>query len=355
MFRQMTVVAARPTMVVLAPPGLLSAVFLSAALLSAAGPATSYADQAEAPSDKENAQSPAQIAQWVNDLNSDFFAVRQAASRNLREAGLAAVKPLAVAADGRQSEVTRRAIDVLDALCDLDDVELVESAREALEGLAKNSQRRLPAQRASVVLRAQRLRQQRAAMAEIQHLGGVVSYASIEDGDLVIGQIQLGNKWTAGDGGLQYLTKLGRIEQLKLYGTQFTDEGLEHLTKLTAVQSLKLYATQISDEGQARLEGALPGTQVDRRHGALLGVSGAGDIGGCRVIGVREGTAAQRYDVQVNDVITEVNGKAIPDMTALVATIAKQKPGDRIKLTLVRDGESLEKEIVLGELGEETE
>jgi S1-C subfamily serine protease len=103
------------------------------------------------------------------------------------------------------------------------------------------------------------------------------------------------------------------------------------------------------------LEGALPGTQVDRRYGALLGVSGAGDIAGCRVTGVREGTSAQRYGIELNDVITEVNDKAIPDMAALVATIAKQKPGDRITLTLVRDGETLEKEVVLGELGEETE
>jgi hypothetical protein len=295
-----------------------------------------------------------EIHQWIANLDSNVFAVRQAASRNLREAGGAVIEPLTSAANGIQSEVTRRAVDILEALCDADDFETADAARSALENLARSTHR-LPAQRASLVLRGQRLRQQRTALAQIQRLGGSVTYAGIEEGELVIGSLVLGRKWEAGDEGLKYLPKLGRIEQLKLYGPQFTDEGLEQLAQLTGVQRLKLYATRISDDGQLRLQRALPGTEVDRRHGALLGVSGSGEKKGCLVTLVREGTAASRAGIERDDVITQVNGEPIPDMATLVATISKQRPGDRIKVTLLRGDDEIDKDIVLGELGEETE
>lgn len=316
-------------------------------LLSVAMPAFA-ADEAAGPA----AVDP--IPQWIAELNSDLFSVRQAASRSLREAGIAAVHPLRAAADGRRSEVTRRAIDVLESFCDSDDLEIAEAAREAL-GKLEHSEHRLPAQRASQVLKRERLRQQRAALAQIQRLGGVVSYAMIDDGELLIGSLVLGRRWDAGDAGLKYLTKLGRIEKLKLYGHQFTDAGLDSLSELAGVQELKLYVTQISDEGQVRLQAALPGTKIDRRHGALLGVSGVGDAKGCLIGQVRDGTAASRAGILMHDIITHVNGAPIPNMEALVSTIARQKPGDRITVTLLRDDETVEKEIELGELDEDME
>jgi hypothetical protein len=304
--------------------------------------------------DMRTEQDPQQVQQWVADLNSGQFAVRQQASRKLRDAGLVAVSPLVAAADGRQSEVTRRAVDVLDSLCESDDEQVVEAAKNALEQLV-HSTHRLPAHRASVVLRGQRLRQQRAALVEILRLGGTVTSAAVDDGELVVGQLLLGHKWEAGDDGLRYLVKLGRIETLKLYGSQFTDSGLEHLTKLAGVQLLKLYATQITDDGQQRLQLALPGTLVDRRHGALLGVSGVGDAKGCRLSTVRDGTAAHRAGLEVEDVITGVNGTPIPNLETLIATIAKRRPGDRVKITFLRGDQPLERSIVLGELGEDME
>ena len=326
--------------------GKLTTVFV---LMSAVVRPPTYA-AAQSPSDTGSQE----IQQWVAQLDSPEFAVRQQASRKLRDAGLAAVKPLVTAADGRQSEVTRRAVDVLDSLCESDDEDLVTAAKDALEALA-HSRHRLPAHRASVVLRGQRLRQQRAALAEIQRLGGSVTAAIIDDGELVIGQLVLGRKWEAGDEGLKHLARLGRIESLKLYGSQFTDEGLEDLAKLAGVQHLKLYATQISDEGQQRLQAALPGTLVDRRHGALLGVSGVGDAKGCRLIMVRDGSAAQRAGLDIDDVITQVNETPIPDLQTLIATIAKQRPGDRVKVAFLRGDQPLERSIVLGELGEDME
>ena len=324
-----------------------------AVTLLASGGSPAVGAAGDPPSGAPHAVTPEQIQQWIADLDSDQFVLRQAASRKLRSCGLAAVKPLAAAADGRQSEVTRRAIDVLDLLCEEDDAEVAEAARDALEQLV-HSAHRFPAHRASVVLRGQRLRQQRSALTEIQRLGGIVSYANVEDGELVVGLLVLGRRWEAGDEGLKYLAKLGRVGQLKLYGPQFTDEGLVHLGTLAGVQLLKLYATEISDDGHRRLQERLPGTQIDRRHGALLGVSGVPDVKGCRIT-VRAGTAAERAGIETEDVITSVDGEAVPDLQSLIAIIAKQKPGDRIRVSLLRDDRLLEKEVVLGELGEDTE
>lgn len=302
--------------------------------------------------DQNQTETAPTVQRWIGDLNSGVFATRQAATRKLRETGAAAIGPLTAAADGRQSEVTRRAVDVLEAFCDSDDMDTAEAAREAL-GRLSQSKHHLPAQRAALVLKGQRLRQQRIALAQIQRLGGAISYAMIEDGELVISALVLGRRWEAGDDGLRFLPKLGRIEQLKLFGPQFTDAGLEHLTRLAGVQRLKLYVTQISADGQKRLQQALPGTDVDRRHGALLGVSGSGDAKGCQVTLVREGTAAARAGIVPHDVITRVNGEPIPDMAALVATIAKQKPGDKISVTLLRGDDEVDKQVVLGELEED--
>ncbi|HQU41951.1 MAG TPA: PDZ domain-containing protein [Pirellulales bacterium] len=306
----------------------------------------------EQPQKQDRRTEAATIAQWIADLDDGQFAVRQAASRKLREAGVEVVRPLAAAADGKRSEVTRRAIEVLDALCDSDDAGVAEAARQALEELA-DSTRRFAAHRASVVLRGQRLRRQWAALTEIQRLGGTIRAASIEDGELRVGSLLLGRRWEAGDEGLKHLTRLGRIEQLKLYGPQFTDAGLQHLAALSGVQTLILYATDISDDGQRRLEEALPGTQIDRRHGALLGVLGTPGTG-CR-ISVKPGTAAERAGIETDDVITSVNGQAVADLPALIAIIAKQKPGDRIRVSLLRGDQPQEKDVVLGELGEDGE
>lgn len=293
------------------------------------------------------------IGQWIADLDHDQFAVRQSASRKLREAGLVAVEPLKAAADGKRSEVTRRAIEVLDALCDSDDAEAATAASEALKKLAQSSHR-LAAHRATVVLRGQRLRRQWAALTEVQRLGGIVGSPLIEDGELVINSLTLGRKWEAGNEGLKHLSRLGRIEQLKLYGQQFSDEGVESLAAVSGVQKLMLYVTGISEDGRRRLQDALPGTQIDLRRGALLGVMGTPGAG-CRVNTVKPGSAAERAGIESDDLIVSVDGQPVPDLSALIAIIAKQKPGDRIHINLLRGDEPFEKDVVLGELGEDTE
>lgn len=70
------------------------------------------------------------------------------------------------------------------------------------------------------------------------------------------------------------------------------------------------------------------------------------------VIGdVISGTPAAQAGLQVNDVITAVDGQAVTDAQALVDTIASHKPGDQVTLTVYRSGQadSLSITVTLGE------
>ncbi|MFO1096591.1 MAG: PQQ-binding-like beta-propeller repeat protein, partial [Planctomycetaceae bacterium] len=56
------------------------------------------------------------------------------------------------------------------------------------------------------------------------------------------------------DRGLEHLVRLGRLEQLNLYGNQITDAGLVHLQGLTALRKLDLSLLPITDIGIAHLQ-----------------------------------------------------------------------------------------------------
>lgn len=82
----------------------------------------------------------AEIAALVEQLDSDSFAERQAASGKLSRIGQPAIASLAKAAVGDSLEVTARAIDILRTMLKSDDEPTQKAARAALEELAKGEQ-----------------------------------------------------------------------------------------------------------------------------------------------------------------------------------------------------------------------
>lgn len=62
---------------------------------------------------------------------------------------------------------------------------------------------------------------------------------------------------------------------------------------------------------------------------------------GAKVATVTSGGAAEAAGLQEGDVITKVNNTTIADGTQLIVTIRSFAPGDRVQLTLTRDGESM--------------
>jgi putative serine protease PepD len=81
---------------------------------------------------------------------------------------------------------------------------------------------------------------------------------------------------------------------------------------------------------------------------AYLGVS-LPDDGEATLLEVREETPADRAGLQAQDVVTEVNGKAINTGDDLRAAIDARKPGDKITLTIERSGDERSVEVTLGE------
>jgi hypothetical protein len=73
---------------------------------------------------------------WIEQLDADRFADRQAASEKLKEAGIKAVPALAEAAETGAPETIARAVDLLADLLTKGDVDAKTSAKTALEKLA---------------------------------------------------------------------------------------------------------------------------------------------------------------------------------------------------------------------------
>jgi putative serine protease PepD len=93
------------------------------------------------------------------------------------------------------------------------------------------------------------------------------------------------------------------------------------------------------------------GGEVDS---GFLGVSTAevrsGD-GGAAVVDVSEGSPAADAGFEKGDVITAIDGDRIASVTDLVATVRSHSPGEKIKVTFERDGETQEVEVTLSKAG----
>jgi len=75
---------------------------------------------------------------------------------------------------------------------------------------------------------------------------------------------------------------------------------------------------------------------------ALLGVSigDTSDSTGAKVSAVTKGGAADKAGMAVGDVITKVGSRVTPDADSVIAAVRSLRPGDKVELTVKRDGAS---------------
>jgi serine protease Do len=74
---------------------------------------------------------------------------------------------------------------------------------------------------------------------------------------------------------------------------------------------------------------------------------------GALVAEVVPGSPAEQGGLQRDDVVVSIDGQVVKDAGALRSRVATTQPNKALKLEVVRDGERLEKEIVLGQLDSE--
>jgi S1-C subfamily serine protease len=98
--------------------------------------------------------------------------------------------------------------------------------------------------------------------------------------------------------------------------------------------------------------GSGPGTGRERR--ATLGViptygEDEQSVKGVKISGTTDGSPAAKAGLKENDVLVGWNGKALDNLMDLSTALAESKPGDKIKVKLLRDGKPIEIEATLAE------
>ncbi len=299
---------------------------------------TVRADEAPQPPAAE----PAQVSEWIEQLDSDLYVVRERAMRQLEDAGPAAMEQLATAANGENLEVATRCVRLLLQLSEAEDLDISTAALEAIAALENRPVERRAAEAILHGLRA------RKALAAIVELGGVEKDQYQHDGEMVVSHLHLGEGWKGGDEGLRHVRQLEFLRQLSIHGTPVTDKGLDHLQGMQHLVRLELYGTQATRAGVEELAKTMPRVDIDFRGGAMLGVGGIPHPKGAQVTFIQGQSAAAFAGLLPGDIITRFNGQAFQGFEGLTAFIARCQPDEKATLEILREGQTLTKEVRFG-------
>jgi Do/DeqQ family serine protease len=83
--------------------------------------------------------------------------------------------------------------------------------------------------------------------------------------------------------------------------------------------------------------------------------SGNPDVRGMLIVGVYIDSPADQAGIQTGDVLTAINGQRISRVRDVLDLIAGRKPGDRVNVEILRDGETLELTMVTTERPTQTD
>ncbi|MEY3020520.1 MAG: hypothetical protein RLZZ272_1504 [Actinomycetota bacterium] len=90
----------------------------------------------------------------------------------------------------------------------------------------------------------------------------------------------------------------------------------------------------------------ITGLDVSREAAARAGLE---TTRGALIDSVAEGSAADAAGLRPGDVVTAMDGRALASMSELVAEVRRRLPGETVRLTIARDGSTLDVDVVLGE------
>ena len=371
------------------------ALLIIVAYASAAFCAQSAADEPA----RQEAPSPEQIAEWIAELDSDRFLVRETATDNLIDAGAPAIAPLAKALRGGGLELATRGVHVLRELALCDDP---ATERAAVAALKETASLRITAaaRRAAETLAQIDVIRRDQAVAELERLGArfrlvdtdirlhlVPGVWTLEIDSHWMGtaddlrrlrwlsdvrQVMFDNANIDGeslahlaalegavyvvikrakidDDALACLERLENLRQVSIVYCPVTDATVDRLAGLERLTTVKLYGTRVTQTGAERLQKALADAKIDWRKGAFLGVGGQAAPGGCTIGIVHPGSSAEAAGLRVGDVIVRYDDRDVTDFDSLTALISTNAPGDEVAIQFVRDGEKQTAQVTLGQ------
>jgi aminopeptidase YwaD len=111
-------------------------------------------------------------------------------------------------------------------------------------------------------------------------------------------------------------------------------------SRLTFVRIAPPTRTGVSEEGRQSYLGTIPDM-------------GASETTGLRLTGVRAGSPADLGGLKAGDVIVELGGAAVKDLYSYSDALYAHKPGDTVKIVVLRGAERLELTVTLGRRGGE--
>lgn len=297
---------------------------------------------------KETSQKadPAQVKKWIEQLASEDYSAREAASAHLVAHGPDVLDAIGdIGSDSgpdSDDELLWRAVHIVQQIAMSGDIDLLDRSIDILERLRKSSP---SASNAILGTNSSDLRDRFRvhAQQQITELGGVISGSRLGAG---LG-VELGRSFKGTDKHLRYLKILGSITYMKLVGDKFSDASLEHLSGMSDLQQLHLTETAVTSKGQKALEKKIDGIQVLRFGPAVIGIAGATHAGHCLVQGVQPGTGAERGGLRAGDQITKLDDAEIKSFEDLVGIIAEKKVDQKVKVAVLRAGKVTEHLVTL--------
>ncbi|HYW32247.1 MAG TPA: PDZ domain-containing protein, partial [Gemmatimonas sp.] len=129
----------------------------------------------------------------------------------------------------------------------------------------------------------------------------------------------------------------GEAKVIALAERVIRDMG-DRASRLTFVRAAAAPAATSSREGSNTYLGSVPDMA-------------AGDVVGLRLTGIRPGSPADSGGLKAGDVIVEFDGKAVTDLYTYTDALYARKPGDTVKIVVVRDKERKTMTVTLGKRG----
>jgi len=345
----------------------------------------------------------AQIDQWIKDLDSDKFLVRENATQKLAEVSADVIERLETAVRSGSLEKSIRCIHLLRSFALGDDIAREKAAVEQIERIAEEGEDRVSSYAAEVLRKLRPLQQERSTRL-LSGLGVKFSSYGPQGGFMQIGirgpNIVLDDNYEGTAEQLYYLRQLDYIQDvlitgekvnaewleqvaqmpsvelmtikncavnsemlekltpifprlisLRLYYIDVDGKGVESMSKLTSMRKGEFYGLDFTDQDKAKLAANLPpGVILDFRSGGFLGVvADQSGVETCEIARVQAGSGAEKGGLQSNDVVLKVDGVPVTVFKDLTDQLRTRRAGDKVKMEIQRAGETLEKTITLGQ------
>jgi len=301
------------------------------------------------------------IAALVGQLGADDFAQREAASRSLAAAGMAALGPLEAAIAGDDLEVASRAAEIVRGFLAMPLESPAPGPRDAAPAPAAGPGADQP-DRSELSAAAERLLcrvserpdgplagfavaaldfhhrgMSQESRERLEALGAVIS----EDFSPLTGQrglhVKLGTDWKGSADDVRLVPRLRQVVQVSVLGVRLDDSAAAALARVRGVERFELYGTGITDPAIELLRSRFPESRIDIRKGGKLGVGGQPSIGPCMLTQVLAGSAADKAGLQISDIVLAIDGTPVPNFESLTDKVGRHGPGETLVLDVQRN------------------